>query len=70
MLLNVNVLVIEEIEIVGVKIICIGICWYLDIFEKWVDLWGKIYYWLGGELLEDVEEINDKFLVEKLLIDI
>jgi 5'-nucleotidase len=28
---------------------------YIDVFEKRVDPRGKTYYWLAGELLEDVE---------------
>lgn len=70
MLLNVNVPAIEETEIAGVKITRTGIRRYLDTFEKRVDPRGKTYYWLGGELLEDVEETNDKLLVEKLPTDI
>ena len=70
MLLNVNVPAIEETEIAGVKITRTGIRRYLNIFEKRVDPRGKTYYWLGGELLEDVEETNDKLLVEKLPTDI
>ena len=70
MLLNVNVPAIEETEIAGVKITRTGIRRYLDTFEKRVDPRGKNYYWLGGELLEDVEETNDKLLVEKLPTDI
>ena len=70
MLLNVNVPAIEETEIAGVKITRTGIRRYLDIFEKRVDPRGKTYYWLGGELQEDVEETNDKLLVEKLPTDI
>jgi 5'-nucleotidase len=29
------------------------------VFEKRIDPRGKTYYWLAGELLEDVEETSD-----------
>ena len=70
MLLNVNIPAVKETEIAGVKITRQGIRRYIDIFEKRVDPRGKTYYWLAGELQEDVEETNDEPLVEKLPTDI
>ncbi len=55
MLLNVNVPAIPASEIVGVLITRQGIRRYIDVFEKRVDPRGKTYYWLAGELLEEVE---------------
>ncbi|MES1021669.1 5'/3'-nucleotidase SurE [Gloeocapsa sp. BRSZ] len=54
MLLNVNIPAVELAEIAGVKITRQGIRRYVDVFEKRVDPRGKTYYWLAGELLEDL----------------
>ncbi len=56
LLLNVNVPAVEAKEIAGVLTTRQGIRRYVDVFEKRVDPRGKTYYWLAGELLEDVEE--------------
>ncbi|MCU0550513.1 MAG: 5'/3'-nucleotidase SurE [Leptolyngbya sp. Prado105] len=55
-LLNVNVPAVERDEIKGAMITRQGVRRYTDVFEKRVDPRGKIYYWLSGELLEDVED--------------
>jgi 5'-nucleotidase len=55
-LLNVNVPAIDRDEIKGAIITRQGVRRYTDVFEKRVDPRGKIYYWLSGELLEDVED--------------
>lgn len=55
MLLNVNVPAIPASEIAGVLITRQGIRRYIDVFEKRTDPRGKTYYWLAGELLEEVE---------------
>ena len=70
MLLNINIPAVKETEIAGVKITRQGIRRYIDIFEKRVDPRGKTYYWLAGELQEDVEETHDQPSVEKLPTDI
>ncbi len=70
MLLNVNIPAVKETEIAGVKITRQGIRRYIDIFEKRVDPRGKTYYWLAGEVQEDVEETNNETSVEKLPTDI
>jgi 5'-nucleotidase len=56
MLLNVNVPPIKPEEIAGVVITRQGIRRYFDTFEKRIDPRGKTYYWLAGEVLEDVEQ--------------
>jgi 5'-nucleotidase len=56
MLLNVNVPAIESDEIRGAIVTRQGVRRYTDVFEKRVDPRGKIYYWLSGELLEDIED--------------
>lgn len=56
MLLNVNIPAVPPHEIAGVALTRQGIRRYFDLFEKRVDPRGKTYYWLAGELLEDVNE--------------
>ena len=55
MLLNVNVPAVPASKIAGVLITRQGIRRYVDVFEKRTDPRGKTYYWLAGELLEEVE---------------
>lgn len=57
-LLNVNIPPVPQAEIVGVAITRQGIRRYFDAFEKRVDPRGKTYYWLAGEVLEEVDEPN------------
>lgn len=57
-LLNVNVPAVPEAEIAGVAITRQGIRRYIDQFEKRVDPRGKTYYWLAGEVIEEVAEIE------------
>ncbi|WP_377475878.1 MAG: 5'/3'-nucleotidase SurE [Microcoleus anatoxicus] len=59
MLLNVNIPAVKQAEITGVAIARQGIRRYFDIFQKRTDPRGKTYYWLAGELLEDVEETSE-----------
>ncbi|MEB3343794.1 5'/3'-nucleotidase SurE [Okeania sp.] len=70
MLLNVNIPAVEEQEIAGVKITRQGIRRYIDVFEKRVDPRGKTYYWLAGEVQEDVEETDDQLLAANLPTDV
>lgn len=56
LLLNVNVPAVPIHRIAGVKVTCQGVRRYIDVFEKRVDPRGKSYYWLAGELLEDVPQ--------------
>lgn len=55
-LLNVNVPAVEADAIAGVAITRQGIRRYVDVFEKRIDPRGKTYYWLAGEVLEEVED--------------
>lgn len=54
MLLNVNVPAVPEAEIAGVAMTRQGLRRYFDQFEKRVDPRGKTYYWLAGEVVEEV----------------
>jgi 5'-nucleotidase len=58
MLLNVNVPAVEQGEIAGVALTRQGVRRYYDWFEKRIDPRGKTYYWLAGEVLEEVDEPN------------
>lgn len=59
MLLNVNVPAVQAEAIAGVTITRQGLRRYSDVFEKRVDPRGKTYYWLAGEVLEEVEDPSD-----------
>jgi 5'-nucleotidase len=56
MLLNVNIPPVTASEIAGVKVTRQGIRRYFDTFQKRIDPRGKTYYWLSGEVLQDVEQ--------------
>lgn len=58
-LLNVNVPPVDQGEIAGVVWTRQGIRRYTDLFEKRVDPRNKTYYWLAGELLEELEDDLD-----------
>jgi 5'-nucleotidase len=57
-LLNVNVPAVKQHEIAGVAFTRQGIRRYFDVFEKRVDPRGKTYYWLAGELLEEIDDLK------------
>jgi 5'-nucleotidase len=50
LLLNVNVPPVAEGEIRGVKVTHQGIARFREVMEERVDLRGRPYYWLGGEM--------------------
>lgn len=54
LLLNVNIPPVNAEAIAGVAITRQGTRRYEEIFEKRIDPRGKTYYWLAGELTEDV----------------
>jgi 5'-nucleotidase len=56
LLLNINVPALAPEQIKGAKVTRQGIRRYFDQFEKRTDPRGKTYYWLAGEVLEEVEE--------------
>ncbi|MGB7413085.1 MAG: 5'/3'-nucleotidase SurE [Thermosynechococcaceae cyanobacterium] len=57
-LLNVNVPAVPAAEIAGVTLTRQGIRRYQDLFEKRIDPRGKTYYWLAGEVIEDIEDVD------------
>lgn len=56
MLLNVNVPPVPAADLAGAIVTRQGVRRYFDLFEKRVDPRGKTYYWLAGELLEEIDE--------------
>jgi 5'-nucleotidase len=63
MLLNVNVPAVPVEKIAGVAVTRQGLRRYIDQFEKRIDPRGKTYYWLAGELLEDVPQPDLELVV-------
>ncbi|MBE9179473.1 5'/3'-nucleotidase SurE [Oculatella sp. LEGE 06141] len=63
MLLNVNIPAVEPEEIAGVAFTRQGVRRYIDTFQKRVDPRGKTYYWLAGEVLEEVAQPDLEFMV-------
>lgn len=55
MLLNINVPALGQDQIVGARVTIQGVRRYYDTFEKRQDPRGKTYYWLAGEVLEEIE---------------
>ncbi|NJL36154.1 MAG: 5'/3'-nucleotidase SurE [Leptolyngbyaceae cyanobacterium RM2_2_4] len=62
MLLNVNIPAVRQQDIIGVALTRQGIRRYFDTFEKRVDPRGKTYYWLAGELIEEVSDLDNPTL--------
>jgi 5'-nucleotidase len=70
MMLNVNVPPVPQSEIAGVALTRQGIRRYIDVFEKRVDPRGNVYYWLAGEVLEEIAEPPNPDLAEPDLTDV
>jgi 5'-nucleotidase len=56
LLLNVNIPAGTTQEIRGSAITRLGVRRYIDLFEKRTDPRGKVYYWLAGEVVEEVSD--------------
>ncbi|BAY11906.1 5'/3'-nucleotidase SurE [Calothrix sp. NIES-2098] len=70
MLLNVNIPPVAWEEIAGVTITRQGVRRYVDVFDKRIDPRGKTYYWLTGEVLEDIEPPEGLKLPQNIPIDV
>lgn len=70
MLLNVNIPPVAISEIAGVAITRLGIRRYVDTFQKRVDPRGKTYYWLAGEVVEELPQPAEPRLPESVLTDV
>ncbi len=55
LLFNVNVPALPQVDLTTLKMTRQGLRRYHDLFEKRIDPRGKIYYWLAGEVLEEVD---------------
>src|SRR5579883_1401729 len=69
MLLNINIPAVKAEDIAGVAITRQGVRRYVDVFDKRIDPRGKTYYWLTGEVLEDVEPPAGLNLPQHLPLD-
>ena len=69
-LLSVNIPAVAESEIKGVKVTRQGIRRYQENFQKRHDPRGRSYYWLAGELVEEVEQPAHIYLPPDLLTDV
>lgn len=69
-LLNINIPAVPETEIKGVKLTRQGIRRYCDVFQKRLDPRGKTYYWLAGELIEELEEASHHTLPQDIPTDV
>lgn len=69
-LLNVNIPPVAETDIKGVKITRQGIRRYTENFQERIDPRGKSYYWLAGELVEELEQPEHIYLPPDLPTDV
>ncbi len=69
-LLSVNIPPVAETEITGVLVTRQGLRRYIEKFERRLDPRGKSYYWLAGEIVEDVEQPEDINLPPHILTDV
>lgn len=69
-LLNVNIPPVAEADIAGVKITRQGIRRYIENFQERVDPRGRCYYWLAGELVEEIEQPEHIYLPPDLPTDV
>jgi 5'-nucleotidase len=69
-LLNINIPPVPTAEIAGVKITRQGIRRYFDTFQKRVDPRGKTYYWLSGEVVQDLEQPEELHLPPDIETDV
>lgn len=63
-LLNVNVPPLPEADIAGAVITRQGLRRYHDQFQKRIDPRGKTYYWLAGEVMEDIPQADGNCLTD------
>ncbi len=69
-LLNVNVPPVSTDRIAGVAIARQGLRRYIETFQKRFDPRGKSYYWLAGEVIEDIEQPEDLHLGRPIPTDV
>lgn len=69
-LLSINVPPVESGEIAGVLVTRQGLRRYIEKFERRLDPRGKSYYWLEGEIVEDIEQPEDLNLPPHIMTDV
>ena len=69
-LLSVNIPPVSESEIAGVLVTRQGLRRYIENFQKRFDPRGKSYYWLIGEIIEDIEQPDNPNLPPHILTDV
>ncbi|MDJ0726574.1 MAG: 5'/3'-nucleotidase SurE [Prochloraceae cyanobacterium] len=69
-LLNINVPPVASDRIVGVAIARQGLRRYIETFQKRFDPRGKSYYWLAGEVIEDIKQPPDLHLGRPIPTDV
>lgn len=57
-LLNVNVPALPTAQLNGVAITKLGVRQYANIFEPRLDPRGRTYYWMGGEIVENLNDAD------------
>ena len=70
LLLNVNIPPVPASQIAGVKVTRQGIRRYFDTFQKRVDPRGKTYYWLSGEVVQDLDQPEHFHLPPEIETDV
>ncbi|NES80185.1 MAG: 5'/3'-nucleotidase SurE [Moorea sp. SIO2B7] len=70
MLLNVNIPSVKPEEIAGIALTYQGLRRYIETFEKRVDPRGKSYYWLAGEVIEELEQPEHIHLSPQIPTDV
>jgi 5'-nucleotidase len=68
--LNVNVPNVPKEEIKGVRFVKLGRRRYIDRVKKVLDPYGREYYWIGGRLIDDLEEDTENDALRKNFIAI
>lgn len=69
-LLSVNIPPVSKEEIAGVMLTRQGLRRYIEQFEKRLDPRGKSYYWLAGEVIEEMPQPEAKDLPRDVLTDV
>ncbi len=69
-LLNVNVPPVKQAEVKGVMVTRQGLRRYVESFEKRFDPRGKSYYWLAGEVIEEIEQPEHMHLPSDIPTDV
>ena len=69
-LFNINVPPVKTEAVAGVVWARQGLRRYIETFEKRLDPRGKSYYWLAGEVVEDIEQPEHSYLPAQIPTDV